>query len=110
MRDGRVVIFADEPDVAIYQEEQIKATVEIKGGIDPAAVLERVGAAIKSLRRAREENPAAATVLILEKVSITPKAMSDLEINRSAVSYWFTIEDILDHEDQRQEVFEILNI
>lgn len=110
LRDGRVVTFADEPDVAIYHQGQIRAAVEIKGGIDTAGVLERVGAAIKSLRRAREENPVAATVLILEGISVTPQAKADLEINRDAVSHWFTIEDVLDHEDRREEVFRILGI
>ena len=57
LNDGRVVVFADEPDVAIYANDRIQAAIEIKGGIDTAGVLERVGAAIKSLRRARKENP-----------------------------------------------------
>jgi hypothetical protein len=56
---------------AIYKEDKIQAAVEIKGGIDTAGVLERVGAAIKSLRRAKEENPQSTTILILQGVSIT---------------------------------------
>jgi len=71
LKDGRVVIFADKPDVAIYKEDKIQAAVEIKGGIDTAGVLERVGAAIKSLRRAKEENSLSTTILILQGVSIT---------------------------------------
>jgi hypothetical protein len=110
LQDGRVVVFADEPDVAIYLDNKIQAAVEIKGGIDTAGVLERVGAAIKSLRRAREENPQSTTILILQGVSITQKARGDLEINRDAVNYWFTVEDILENEDKRQEVFELLGI
>jgi hypothetical protein len=110
LQDGRVVVFADEPDVAIYLDNKIQAAVETKGGIDTAGVLERVGAAIKSLRRAREENPQSTTILILQGVSITQKARSDLEINRDAVNYWFAVEDILENEDKRQEVFELLGI
>lgn len=85
LKDGRVFIFADEPDVAIYQNNKILAAVEIKGGIDTAGVLERVGAAIKSLRRAREENPRSTTILILQGVSITQRAKHDLEINREEI-------------------------
>ncbi|MBC7265334.1 MAG: XcyI family restriction endonuclease [Chloroflexi bacterium] len=110
LRDGRVVIFADEPDVAIYQDDEIQAAVEIKGGIDPAGVLERIGAAIKSLRRAREENPRSTTILVLQGVSITEKAMEDLEINRDSVTDWFTIENVLEDEIKREQIFRLLRI
>ncbi len=110
MVDGRVVIFASEPDVAIYQDNKILAAVEIKGGIDAAGTLERVGAAIKSLRRAREENPESVTILILQGVSMTDQARHDLTINRDAVNYWFTMEDFLENENQREEVFGLLDI
>ncbi|MGC8838741.1 MAG: XcyI family restriction endonuclease, partial [Anaerolineae bacterium] len=36
LSDGRAVFFADEPDIAVYRVDQIRAAVEIKGGIDPA--------------------------------------------------------------------------
>lgn len=110
LKDGRVVVFADEPDVAIYQKDKIQSAVEIKGGIDTAGILERVGAAIKSLRRAREENPQSVTILILQGVSITQRAKHDLEINRDAVNYWFTIEDVLENENKREEIFRLLDI
>ncbi len=108
--DGTVVIFASEPDVAIYQDDKILAAVEIKGGIDAAGTLERVGAAIKSLRRAREENPESVTILILQGVSMTDQARHDLTINREAVNHWFTMEDFLENEEQREEVFGLLGI
>ncbi len=110
LEDGRVVIFADEPDMAIYRGNKIQAAVEIKGGIDTAGVLERVGAAIKSLRRTKKENPKSTTILILQGVSMTPTAKHDLEINRNAVNYWFTIEDILENEVKREEIFRLLDI
>jgi hypothetical protein len=110
LKDGRIIIFADEPDVAIYQGNKILVAVEIKGGIDTAGVLERVGAAIKSLRRARDENPRSTTILILQGVSITQKARNDLEINRDAVNRWFTVEDMLRNENKREEIFRLLSI
>jgi len=110
LKDGRVVIFADEPDVAICRDSRILAAVEIKGGIDTAGVLERIGAAIKSLRRPKEANPQSVTILILQGVSITQKARNDLEINRDAVNHWFTVEDVLENESKREEIFELLHI
>lgn len=110
LKDGRAVIFADEPDMAIYQDDKIITAVEIKGGIDTAGVLERIGAAIKSLHRARDENPKSTTILVLQGVSITEKARHDLEINRDAVNHWFAIEDILENESKREEIFGLLSI
>ena len=110
LRDGRVVEFRDEPDVAFYKNDKIQAAVEIKGGIDTAGVLERVGAAIKSLRRARAENRRATTILILHGVSMTERARRDLDINREAVNHWFSIEDILEDKSQCDEVFRLLSI
>ena len=43
-----VMTFRSEPDVAFRREESLEATIEIKGGIDPAGALERLGAAEKS--------------------------------------------------------------
>jgi hypothetical protein len=115
LNDGRIFIFADEPDVAVYQEQaseekKILAAVEIKGGIDTAGVLERVGAAIKSLSRAKEANPESATILILQGVSVTQQARDDLKTNQLAVNYWFTIEEVLDDEKKKEELFRLLAI
>jgi hypothetical protein len=41
---------------------------------------------------------------------MTPTAKHDLEINRNAVNYWFTIEDILENEAKREEIFRLLDI
>ena len=114
LKDGRAVILADEPDVAIYRDEGpkrvIEAAVEIKGGIDAAGVLERVGAALKSLRRAKKENSKSVTVLILQGVSMTETAKRDLQISRDVVNHWFTIESLLEDEGQREELFRLLRI
>jgi hypothetical protein len=44
--------FSSEPDISFIQDGILKATVEIKGGIDPAGALERYGAAMKSFEHA----------------------------------------------------------
>ena len=54
LSDGRTAIFASDPDVGFYKNDAVIAVVEVKGGIDDAGVLERLGAAIKSLSRVKE--------------------------------------------------------
>ena len=108
--DGRIIKFADEPDIAIYLHGVIQAAVEIKGGIDTAAILERVGAAVKSLSRAREENPESCTILLVPQVAMTDTALTDLEINRESVNHWFTVEAFLEDQDTRQRIFELLGV
>lgn len=110
LSDKREVVFADEPDIGFYQDDKIIAAVEIKGGIDKAGVLERVGAAIKSLSRSKEENPESVTILILPEVSMTPQSIVDLQTNRQAVNYWFTVEEVLENEEKRDEVFQLLGV
>jgi hypothetical protein len=111
LTDGRIVRYGSEPDIAFYnQEQEILAAVEIKGGIDPAGVLERVGAAIKSLSRAKEESLNALTVLIMYQVSMTEQARQDLQSHQNDIDCWFTIEDVLNRDQTRREIFKLLHI
>jgi hypothetical protein len=110
LADNRTAIFADEPDIGFYEDEKIVAAAEVKGGIDTAGVLERVGAAIKSLSRAKEENPNSVTILVLQEVSMTPQSIIDLQTNQNTVNYWFTVEEVLENDDKRAEVFSLLRI
>ncbi|MGD1703793.1 XcyI family restriction endonuclease [Dapis sp. BLCC M229] len=108
--DGRVIIFADEPDIGIYKDEKIIAAVEIKGGIDRAGILERIGAAIKSLSRAKTINSESITVLILQGVSITQQAIDDLNNHQLIVNHWFTVEEVLENNQKQKQLFAILDI
>jgi len=108
--DGRKMTFGDEPDIGIYRNDVIIGAIEIKGGIDTAGVLERVGAAIKSLKRAKQENPDAVTILLMQSVSITEQAHHDLESNSDIVNHWFTIEDILDDVQKRAAFFQLMGL
>lgn len=110
LTDKRIVVFADEPDIGFYRDGKIVVAVEVKGGIDKAGVLERVGAAIKSLSRSKEENPASVTILILPEVSMTPQSIVDLQTNRQVVNHWFTVEELLENEEKRDEIFRLLDI
>jgi hypothetical protein len=107
---NRTVIFADEPDVAFYKNDQITAAIEIKGGIDTAGVLERIGAAMKSLSRVKEENPQAITILLLQGVSVTQQAKRDLQTNKGTLNHWFAVEDLLENEKLRGQLFKLLEI
>lgn len=84
--------------------------VEIKGGIDPAAVLERIGAAIKSLQRVRQENPLSVTVLVLQDVSVTERAKIDLNLSAETMTHLFSIKEILDQQERRNEFFRVIGL
>jgi hypothetical protein len=110
LKDGRLLILGSEPDIGIYEDDIIQIAVEIKGGIDPAGVLERFGAALKSLRRAKQENPNSVTILIMQGVSLTSKAKEEIDKSKSIIDYFFTIEDVIGNEDVRKHLFKILEI
>lgn len=111
LKDGRLLMCDSEPDLAFYDETRhILIAVEIKGGIDTAGVLERIGAVIKSLSRAKQDNPDAITVLIIPRVSMTGQAALELTVHQNDIDHWFTVEDVLNQEDVRQRLFKILGI
>lgn len=107
---GRTLVFSDEPDIAVYLNHLPQVAVEVKGGIDPAGVLERIGAALKSLQRVRQENPNAITVLILQDVSITERAKQDLNISTNTVTYLFNTQAVLDKGTKQEEFFGVLGV
>ena len=110
LTDGRSVVFSDEPDIGIFDESKILAAIEVKGGIDAAGVLERVGAAMKSLSRAKEDNPDSATILVLQEVSLTETAQIDLHNNREIVNHWFTLEQLHGDAPEREEFWRLLGL
>lgn len=110
LKDGRVLVMGSEPDIGIYENDVIQTAVEIKGGIDPAGVLERFGAALKSLRRAKQENPESVTVLMMQGVSLTPKAREEIDKSKAIIDHFFTIEDVMGEESLRKQLFDILRL
>lgn len=111
LKDGRIIAYASEPDIALYdQNHRTLVAIEIKGGIDPAGVLEKIGAALKSLSRAKQESPDAITILIIYKVSMTYQTLQELEAHRNDIDYWLTIEDVLNRDEVRQQLFKQLGI
>ncbi len=57
-----------------------------------------------------EENPKSITILLVQGVSMTSRAADDLAINQHAVNHWFTVEDFLEDETQREQVFKLMKI
>lgn len=110
LKDGRIMVMGSEPDIGVYKNDIIQIAVEIKGGIDPAGVLERFGAALKSLRRAKQENPESVTVLIMQGISLTPKAKEEISKSEATIDHFFTIEDVIGDENLRKQLFNILKI
>ncbi len=108
--DNRKLIFAADPDIAVYKAGVPLVAVEVKGGIDPAAVLERLGASLKSLQRIRKENANSVTVLIAQDVSLTARAQRDLNLSHATVTHMFSANAVLEDEAQREHLSRILGI
>jgi len=110
LQDERRLEFSSEPDISILKGGAIEVAVEVKGGIDPAAVLERVGASIKSLRRAKAENPKSLTILIMQSVAFSERARQDIQMNKEAIDHLFMLEELLGISEVRERFFQLLRI
>jgi hypothetical protein len=110
LSDGRIIQFASDPDIVIRLDKEIQVAIEVKGGIDAAGILERVGAALKSLRRVKQKQPTALSILILQDVSLTTRAESDLAISLDIVTHVFSLQTLLVQEEQREHFFQLLNL
>ncbi|MBC6442897.1 MAG: XcyI family restriction endonuclease [Rhodobacteraceae bacterium] len=73
-RDGTIMNFGAEPDIEFVRDDQTIATIEIKGGRDPAGALERLGA----MRKSFEETPKGCINFLVAGV-ITPEMRVRLE-------------------------------
>lgn len=110
LKNGKIIAFSSEPDISVLESGLIQIAVEVKGGIDTAAVLERVGAAIKSLRRAKEENPNSITILIMQEVAFSATAQRDIELSKDAINHFFKFEQLVDNELVREQFFNLVGI
>ena len=110
LKNGKIIAFSSEPDISVLENGLIQIAVEVKGGIDTAAVFERVGAAIKSLKRAKEENPNTITVLIMQEVAFSATAQKDIELSKEAINNLFKLEQLVGNETVREQFFNLLGI
>jgi len=110
LKDKRQFVLGSEPDISIYEKDSVQLAIEIKGGIDPAGALERFGAALKSLRRAKQENQKSATILIMQGVSLTSTVEEEINKSKEVIDHLFRIEELVGNEDIRKQLFKILRI
>ncbi len=111
LKNGDMVKFGAEPDIAVYRSDgTIISAVEIKGGIDPAGALERLGAAIKTLQRLKQSNPSCTTILLLRQNSLTKGVEEDLKRSREVIDDWFLIEEIIESSDKEEEFLSRLHL
>lgn len=110
LKDDRVIVFASDPDIGIFRDESIVCGVEVKGGIDPAGVLERLGATLKSLARIKRDNPSAKTYLVIPRVAMTTTFKSDMEKSKATVDEYLAIEEVIASPKVREAFFQKLSI
>ena len=110
LNDGRKIVFGNEPDISVQDANNTRVmAIEIKGGIDPAGVLERLGATLKSLSRTKRENPRSTTILIIPNVAMTNTFKK--EVKKSGdVDYYFANEELATPTTKREEFFQLLGI
>jgi len=107
--DGRTIFFGDDPDIAIYQGNQPIIAIEVKGGIDPAGAYERLGAAIKTLQRVKQQNSSCLTILFLRESALTDNVRDELAKSRD-VDEFYTIEKFINDDTLRQELWQRLGL
>ena len=101
--DDFVMTFGSEPDVAFRKDGRLEAAIEIKGGIDPAGALERLGAANKSASAALAENPRCKNFLVTG--AITTEMRNRLNQDRLFESY-FGLVELLSSAEVQEELFD----
>lgn len=109
LQQGRLLVVASDPDLAIMRDNMLEIAVEVKGGIDPAGALERLGAAIKSLTHVRQHHPKATTILVMHAGTFTQRAQGDIEANPN-IDYLFNLNELLDNAPTRAAFFDLLGI
>jgi hypothetical protein len=110
LNDGREILIGTEPDIGIYDNNgKILVALEIKGGIDTAGVLERLGAALKSLSRAKRDNPNCTTILVVPSVAATETFRKDVKAAKD-VDHYFANDELVKKSLEQKKFFELLGI
>ena len=84
---GYFMQYGSEPDIEFRRNETVVATIEIKGGTDPAGALERLGAVQKSF----EETPASSVNILVAGI-VTPEM--ELRLNSLGINRYFLLDSI----------------
>ena len=107
LQDGVQMAFGSEPDVAFRRSGSLEATIEIKGGIDPAGALERLGAANKSATAALGANPRCKNFLVAG--AITDEMRNRLDQDRLFERHFSLVDLLASDADQADFFDEIFN-
>lgn len=101
LTNGARIAFSSEPDVALRDAHgNLVGTVEIKYGLDPAAALERYGAAKKSFEEAIRENTRVSNVYLAS--CVTPEVRRRIASDR-VVNADFNLTEVLNDGGKREE-------
>lgn len=103
LRDNFVMVFSSKPDIGFRRGNLLEATIEVKGGIDPAGALERLGAAEKSAQAAIEVNRRCKKFLVAGV--ITSEMRRRLNQSRLFEKHFLLVE-LLSRENLQSEFFE----
>ena len=103
LTDGVIMRYGSEPDIEFAKEENTIATIEIKGGKDPAGALERLGAMQKSFN----ETPPGCVNFLIAGV-VTPEMQARL--NQIGSVKVFLLDDIsLDEKKWDEFILELFH-
>jgi len=101
LKHDTIMLFGSEPDISFKSKGQLLATVEIKGGIDPAGALERYGAATKSFQHAVSVSPQCQNFFL--SAVFTKELSSRIDRDR-LVNKSFNIVDVLQDKTVRGDL------
>ena len=87
LSDGYSMVFGSEPDISFVKDSRVVATIEIKGGKDPAGALERLGAVQKSFA----ETPPGCTNMLIAGV-VTDEMQARLD--QMGVTKVYSLDDL----------------
>lgn len=87
LADGHSMLYGSEPDISFVKDGRVLATIEIKGGKDPAGALERLGAVQKSFA----ETPPGCTNMLIAGV-VTDEMQ--IRLDQMGVTKVFFLDDL----------------
>lgn len=102
LEGGIEMRFGSEPDIYFTKDEIFLATVEVKGGTDPAGALERYGAATKSFQHAIAVSPRCLNFYL--GAVFTAELANRMDIDR-LVHQRFDVVQLLEDSEYRDEFF-----
>jgi len=108
LKNGYMMKFSDEPDVYFTDPDNLAiGTIEIKGGLDPAGALERLGAAQRSFLHAIRATANCKTYLI---AGVVTRTMEERLLSDRNFTKHFSMVDILTDTELRDSfLFEVFH-